>query len=258
MSLATMPGADDGGTDPQRLCARRQRDAGARRRRARDHRGAPSARRRLLRDHRAHRAARWRANVVAAGAAGVQAVLELTDYAPLPLREPVRSLVWIRGRLHQVPAPAVREMLDLVAAEDPNPALLQVGSEYTLLRLEIESVVVADATGAESVGCRSAAGSPARSVLRDGDLLVAPHRRRPPRRGRPAGIQTARPAAPRPGPARSAWTATGCGCGSRARTATTTSGCRSCKPGRRRTGLSQAIRILMGCPFVNGLRARRF
>ena len=36
--------------------------------------------------------------VVAAGAHGVQAVLELTDYAPLPLREPVRSLVWIRGR----------------------------------------------------------------------------------------------------------------------------------------------------------------
>ena len=41
--------------------------------------------------------------VVAAGAAGVQAVLEMTDYAPLPLREPVRSLVWIRGRLHDVP-----------------------------------------------------------------------------------------------------------------------------------------------------------
>ena len=42
--------------------------------------------------------------VVAAGAAGVQAVLEMTDYAPLPLREPVRSLVWIRGRLQDVPA----------------------------------------------------------------------------------------------------------------------------------------------------------
>ena len=37
---------------------------------------------------------------VAAGTAGVQAVLEMTDYAPLPLREPVRSLVWIRGRLY--------------------------------------------------------------------------------------------------------------------------------------------------------------
>ena len=37
---------------------------------------------------------------------GVPAVLELTDYAPLPLREPVRSLVWVRGRLHGVPAGA--------------------------------------------------------------------------------------------------------------------------------------------------------
>ncbi len=34
---------------------------------------------------------------VAAGTAGVPAVLEMTDYSPLPLREPVRSLVWIRG-----------------------------------------------------------------------------------------------------------------------------------------------------------------
>src|ERR1700741_5254585 len=33
---------------------------------------------------------------------GAQAVLELADYAPLPLRKPIRSLVWIRGRLQQV------------------------------------------------------------------------------------------------------------------------------------------------------------
>ena len=43
--------------------------------------------------------------VVASGAAGTQAVLEMTDYAPLPLREPVRSLVWISGRLHHIPTP---------------------------------------------------------------------------------------------------------------------------------------------------------
>ena len=40
--------------------------------------------------------------VLAAGASGVPAVLEMTDYAPLPLREPVRSLVWIRGRVQAV------------------------------------------------------------------------------------------------------------------------------------------------------------
>lgn len=91
-----------------------------------------------------------------------QAVLELTDYAPLPLREPVRSLVWVRGRLHQIPPAEVTTTLDLIAADHPNPVLLQVdtpksmrshGKEtrYTLLRLEIASVVVADATGAEPV-----------------------------------------------------------------------------------------------------------
>ena len=94
---------------------------------------------------------------------GSQALLELTDYAPLPLREPVRSLVWVRGRLQQVPPDAVPQMLDLIATEDPDPALLQVETprsvppsgpdeaRYTLLRLEIASVVVTDATGAEPV-----------------------------------------------------------------------------------------------------------
>ena len=83
--------------------------------------------------------------VAAARTAGVQAVLEMTDYAPLPLREPVRSLVWIRGRLYGVPVPfsEVSALLDLIAAENPNPALLQVNSDsvadtrYALMRLEI-------------------------------------------------------------------------------------------------------------------------
>src|ERR1700760_2272971 len=96
---------------------------------------------------------------------GAQAVLELADYAPLPLREPVRSLVWIRGQLHRVPLPTVHRLLDSIAAEDPNPALLQVqtsesgpvanddtdDTRYLLARLDIESVVVTDATGAEAV-----------------------------------------------------------------------------------------------------------
>ncbi|MGH3554449.1 MAG: DUF2470 domain-containing protein, partial [Mycobacterium sp.] len=94
------------------------------------------------------------AHMADCGAPGAQAVLELADYAPLPLREPVRSLVWIRGRLHQVPPPTVRAALDRIAAEHPNPALLQVqtvksgpaaadDTRYVLLRLEIESVVTA-------------------------------------------------------------------------------------------------------------------
>ena len=85
------------------------------------------------------------AAVVSAGTAGVQAVLELTDYAPLPLREPVRSLVWIRGRVQTVPDAEVPGLLDLIAAEDPNPALLQVNTSdeadgdtrLALMRLEV-------------------------------------------------------------------------------------------------------------------------
>src|SRR3954453_20186680 len=40
---------------------------------------------------------------VGAGAAGVAARLEMTADSPRPLREPVRSLVWIGGRLQAVP-----------------------------------------------------------------------------------------------------------------------------------------------------------
>src|SRR3954451_3937953 len=103
---------------------------------------------------------------VAAGTAGVPAVLEMTDYSPLPLREPVRSLVWIRGRLQAVPATHLHGLLDLIAAEDPNPALLHLNSadnvdtdpRLTLVRLEVESVVVADSTGAEAAGVSALVG----------------------------------------------------------------------------------------------------
>jgi len=63
---------------------------------------------------------------------GSQALLELPDYAPLPLREPVRSLVWVRGRLQQVPPGAVTKILDLIATECPNPALLQVDTPRSM------------------------------------------------------------------------------------------------------------------------------
>jgi hypothetical protein len=174
---------------------------------------------------------------------GAQAVLELADYAPLPLREPVRSLVWIRGRLHQVSPPAVHELL-----EDDTRDLLA--------RLEIESVVVTDTDGAEAVDAaallaarpdpfcafescwirhldtahrdvvaRLAARLPAR--LRRGDV-------------RPLGVDRY---------------------GMRLRVESA-DGDRDIrlpfrKPVDDVTGLGQAVRLLMGCPFVNGLRARQ-
>lgn len=186
----------------------------------------------------------------------VQGVLELTDYAPLPLREPVRSLVWIRGPLRPAPPHEVAAILDVIATQDPNPALLQVGAEDILLLMDVESVVVADSDGAESVGLdvllaarpdpfcametpwlrhmdsahqdvieRLAAKLP--SSLRQG-------------RVRPLGLDRY---------------------GFRLRVETD-GGDHDVRlpfpqPVNDVHGLSQAIRILMGCPFVNGLRARQ-
>jgi Protein of unknown function (DUF2470) len=201
------------------------------------------------------------------GMSGPQALLELTDYAPLPMREPVRSLVWVRGHLREIPPGTVSELLDLIATEYPNPALLQIQTprsapprsdetRYTLLRLEIASVVVTDATGAEPVtvvDLLSARPDPfcaiestllwhlATShndvVMRLVSKLPTPLRRG---RVRPLGLDRY---------------------GVRFRVEGT-DGDHDIrlpfhKPVDDMNGLSQAIRVLMGCPFLNGLRARR-
>lgn len=206
---------------------------------------------------------------ISSGTAGVQAVLELTDYAPLPLREPVRSLVWIQGRLLRVPEQHVRALLDMVASEDPNPALLQVDTKpapvthrqpgetrYSLFRLEIDSVVVADSTGAESIGVGTlleARPDPfcamescwLQHIDSDHYDVIARLASRLPaqlRRGqvRPLGIDRY---------------------GVRLRVENDEGDhdvrLPFAKPVDDVTGLSQAIRLLMGCPFLNGLRARQ-
>jgi hypothetical protein len=87
----------------------------------------------------------------AAAAAGSPAVLELADHTPLRLREPVRTLVWLRGRVRTVPAELQRILAAEVAAEYPHPDLLDVGHGSALLSIAVESAVVADAHGAASV-----------------------------------------------------------------------------------------------------------
>jgi Domain of unknown function (DUF2470) len=203
--------------------------------------------------------------VVAAGSSGVQAVLELTDYAPLPRREPVRSLVWMRGRLHDVPEGEVPALLDLIATANPNPALLQVNSgparvdgdaRDVLMRLEIESVVVADSTGAESIGVSTLLGAQPdpfcamescwlqhmESAHRDVVDRLATRLPMALRRGRvrPLGLDRY-------------------GVQLRVEGDDGDHDVRLpfAKPVDDVTGLSQAIRVLMGCPFLNGLRARR-
>jgi len=188
-------------------------------------------------------------------AGGVAAVLELTDYAPLPLREPVRSLVWIRGRVHEVNASSVRQLLDAIAAEDPNPALLEVGSGHVLLLLVVESVVVADSTGAEPVrlGALLAAQPDPFCDLESAWVrhLEADHPEVMSRlacklpvalrkgRVRPLGLDRY-------------------GIRLRIEGLNEDHDVRLpfAAPVRDVTGLSKAIRALMGCPFVNGLRAR--
>jgi hypothetical protein len=205
-------------------------------------------------------------HMVHCAAPGAQAVLELADYAPLPLREPVRSLVWIRGRLQQVPLPMVHGVLDRIAAEQPHSALLQVrtvesgpgaGARYSLLRLEIESVVVTDASGAEAVevtALLAARPDPFCTVescwIRHLDTthqdVVARLASRLParlRRGdvRPLGLDRY---------------------GVRLRVENTDGDHDVRLPFRKPvddvTSLNQAVRLLMGCPFINGLRARRY
>ncbi|GAS90909.1 membrane-bound protein lytR [Mycolicibacterium brisbanense] len=197
------------------------------------------------------------------GAAGVQAVLELTDYAPLPLREPVRSLVWVRGRLQQVPAETLAPLLDLIATQDPNPALLQVNTgpetaddSYVLLRLEIESVVVADSTGAESVslGALLQARPDPFCAMESCWLqhMEAAHRDVVER------LATRLPMALRHGRVRPLGLDR-YGVQLRIENADGDHDVRLpfAKPVDDVTGLNQAIRILMGCPFLNGLRAKR-
>jgi len=204
--------------------------------------------------------------VVNSGTVGVQTVLELTDYAPLPLREPVRSLVWINGRLQQVPRREAGTLLDLIAAREPDPELLSVdriGAEipagqprHMLARLEIESVVVADSTGAESVrvGALLAARPDPFCAMESCWLqhLNADHPDvidrlanklpAPLRRGhvRPLGVDRY-------------------GVCLRIENDEGDHDVRLpfAKPVDDVTGLSRALRILMGCPFLNGLRARR-
>jgi len=194
--------------------------------------------------------------IAAAGPGGIATVLELTDYAPLPLREPVRSLVWVRGRVHRVPETAVRALLDLIAADHPNPALLEVGSTHVLLLLDVESVVVADATGAEPVAISellTARPDPfcelesawIRHLDSDHPEVIARLAGKLPatlRRGqvRPLGLDRY---------------------GVRLRIEGT-DGDHDVRlpftaPVHDVSGLGKAIRLLMGCPFVNGLRARR-
>lgn len=73
------------------------------------------------------------------------AMLELVDPAPVPLREPVRGLLWITGRLWLPNAQSARQAVLDVAEVRPDPRLLDAGHGATVLRLTPASMVLADA-----------------------------------------------------------------------------------------------------------------
>ncbi len=75
------------------------------------------------------------------------AMLEITDHAPVELREPVRGLLWITGRL-RVPEPDIARRIALQVADvRPHADLLRLGHGATLVRLDPGSAVLSDAEG---------------------------------------------------------------------------------------------------------------
>lgn len=82
---------------------------------------------------------------------GLPAMIEVTDCAPIDLRERVRALVWLRGSLHPVPTGLERDLAVEIAGEHPDDGLLDLGHGFSMLRMQIDSAVIATAQGAASV-----------------------------------------------------------------------------------------------------------
>ncbi|OMC07336.1 DUF2470 domain-containing protein [Mycolicibacter heraklionensis] len=215
--------------------------------------------------------------VAQAAADSVQAMIELTDHAPLRLRERVRALAWIRGVLRPVPDREISVLLDQIAAVDPNPALLQVVSPrsvscsrhvgavdddvsdiaYALLRLTPESAVLADATGAESVDVHELlAARPDPFCAIEAHWLQHLDSAHPDMVARLAAAKL--PPQLRRGPARplavdryGMWLRVEAPDGDRDVRLSFP------RPVEDVASLNRAVRALLGCPFLNGLQARR-
>lgn len=78
-------------------------------------------------------------------------MLELADYAPVDLREPIRGLLWISGWLRIPGEEETRHVALHVAEARPHHRLLDLGHGATLVRLEPSSAVLADAEGTASL-----------------------------------------------------------------------------------------------------------
>ncbi|GEL16459.1 DUF2470 domain-containing protein [Pseudonocardia asaccharolytica] len=78
-------------------------------------------------------------------------MLEVTDRAPVELRQPVRGLLWISGWL-RIPDPeTARRTAVCIAEVHPHPRLLDLGHGATLVRLDPNSAVLSDAEGSAAL-----------------------------------------------------------------------------------------------------------
>lgn len=78
-------------------------------------------------------------------------MLEITDHAPVDLREPVRGLLWITGWLRPLADASARSRATAIAARRPDERLLDLGHGLAMVRLTPASFVLADADGTHSV-----------------------------------------------------------------------------------------------------------
>lgn len=85
------------------------------------------------------------------GDGGVAVMLELADPAPVDLREPVRGLLWVTGRLVAVDPARARRIAVGLSEHHPHPALLGLGHGTVMARLEPGSVVLSDAEGSAAL-----------------------------------------------------------------------------------------------------------
>jgi hypothetical protein len=83
--------------------------------------------------------------------AEVTAMLEIADQAPVPLREPVRGLLWLTGWVTALDDEEARQEILAVADVRPDHRLLDAGHGASALRLTPASMVIADAEGTSSI-----------------------------------------------------------------------------------------------------------
>jgi hypothetical protein len=81
----------------------------------------------------------------------VTAMLEIADQAPVPLREPVRGLLWLTGWISALDGQEARDEILAIADVRPDHRLLDAGHGASVLRLTPASMVVADAEGTSSI-----------------------------------------------------------------------------------------------------------